>query len=89
MVLGFNLLMLVWLVAVISATPGATDECGSSETCQAGTEFSAALVAGVSLLAWTAGDVILGVIWLVTNKSSGRAARRPPSTPPPPPPGRW
>ncbi|GAQ56701.1 hypothetical protein a10_06563 [Streptomyces acidiscabies] len=33
---------------------------------------------------WGAGSVILGVIWLVTNKSSGRAARRQP-----PPPDRW
>ncbi|QNP72529.1 hypothetical protein IAG44_25965 [Streptomyces roseirectus] len=88
MILVFNALMLLWLIAVISATPGAHDDCGASETCQAGTEITAAAVSLVTLIAWTAGDVILGVIWLVTNKASGRAARRP-EVPPPPPSRRW
>ncbi|MDX3383554.1 hypothetical protein PV682_19085 [Streptomyces niveiscabiei] len=76
-------------MSVISTGPRDGEKCGASESCQTVNEVSTAIASSLVIFLWVAGAVILGVIWLVTNKSSGRAARRPPSAPPPPPPGRW
>lgn len=71
-VLIFNVLMAVWL---ISGLAGVADNCegevGSAlEACEAGTAIGAGLGVAFIVFVWVAGDVILGVIWLVTRKSS-------------------
>lgn len=76
-ILAFNLLMPVWLVVGVSAASDSGEEC-VDELCRDANDVGTAIGAGVVLFIWMAGAVILGVIWLVTNKSSGRAARRQP-----------
>lgn len=71
-VLLFNVLMAVWLV---SGLAGVTDNCegevGSAlEACEAGTAIGAGLGMAFILFVWVAGDVILGVIWLVTRNAA-------------------
>ncbi|MET8979070.1 hypothetical protein ABZX85_25985 [Streptomyces sp. NPDC004539] len=87
-ILAFNALMLIWLVSVISTAPRDGAKCGASESCQTVNEVSTTIASGLVLFAWAAGAVILGVVWLVTNRASGRSARRS-EAPPPPAPRRW
>lgn len=74
-VLIFNALMLIWLIAVIVAASHAS--CAHTVTlgsggCHAATDVGAAIGASIIIALWVAGDVILGVIWLVTGRRSGR-----------------
>jgi hypothetical protein len=71
-ILVFNGLMLVWLVTGVTAS---SDSCSkvaqtSTDACRAGT----AIGVGLILFVAAAGNVTLGVIWLVTND---RKARQP------------
>ena len=71
-ILVFNALMLIWLVAGVG---GVADNCegevGSAlEACEAGTAVGAGLGAAFIIFLWVAGNVILGVIWLVTRKTA-------------------
>ena len=73
-ILAFNLLMLIWLVAGLgSAADNCAGEVGDAkDACEAGTAIGAGLAGFFIILLWALGDVILGVIWLVTrgNKRS-------------------
>lgn len=78
-ILAFNLLMLIWLVAGVgSASSDSLAECAKEadevlrEACEAGTAIGAGLGAGIIIFLWVTGDVILGVIWLVTNRKTTR-----------------
>ncbi|MBP5939429.1 hypothetical protein [Streptomyces acidiscabies] len=84
MILGFNALMLVWLVTGVNAASDGGEDCGTSKACQDANDAGTAIGAGIIIFLWVAGAIILGVIWLVTNRSADRAARRQP-----PPPDRW
>ena len=70
-ILIFNVLMLVWiLTGVGSVADNCEGEIGSAlEACEAGTAIGAGLGAAFVIFLWVAGDVILGVIWLVTRKT--------------------
>jgi hypothetical protein len=74
-VLAFNALMLVWLIAGVGGAASQAD-CASEptkalrEACEAGTGLGAAIGAGIIIALWAFGDVILGVIWLVTGRSA-------------------
>jgi hypothetical protein len=70
-VLLFNLAMLAW---VIGGTASAAKDanCGADEACQAGTAVGTAIGVGLIIALWVAGDVILGIIWLVTNRKKTR-----------------
>lgn len=69
-VLGFNLLMLLWIVGGVSdASDNCVDEIGTAkDACEAGTAVGAGIGAFLLFVLWVFGDIILGVIWLVTNK---------------------
>ncbi|MFM9445412.1 hypothetical protein [Streptomyces acidiscabies] len=84
-ILLFNALMLMWLVLGVNSASDKGGSCGADKVCQDANDVGTAIGAGIIIFIWAAGAVILGVIWLVTNKS-GRPARRPEA---PPPPGRW
>jgi hypothetical protein len=77
-ILIFNLLMLVWMISAGGATGSALSDCAQYTDeferagCEAGTAIGAGLGAGMLIGLWVAGDVILGVIWLVTNKKKTR-----------------
>ncbi len=83
-ILAFNVLMLVWLVAGVGGAVSSSD-CASEATkalrraCEAGTGVGATIGAGIIVFFWVAGDLILGVIWLVTS----RRRSEPPMAAPP------
>ena len=82
LILAFNVVMLVWLIAGVNAASGAGDDCGAQQACQDANDVGTAIGAGLIVFLWAAGAVILGVIWLVTNsRSASREPReRPPSS---------
>ena len=97
LVLAFNLLMLIWLVAGVggAAQEGITDCAGlagralsNCEAGNAGTAVGAGIGAAIIIFLWAMGDVILGVIWLVTRKKEPQTVivqqvvRPPVATPP-------
>ena len=72
LILAFNALMLIWIV---SGVAGVSDNCegevGSAlDACEAGTAIGAGAAATFLVFLWVAGDVILGVIWLITRKTA-------------------
>ena len=71
-ILFFNALML-FLVIVLLAT--AADSCDGLtgtrlESCEAGTAIGATIGTGLIVFFWVGGSIILGLIWLVTNKKA-------------------
>jgi len=69
-ILAVNVLFLVW---VVSAPSGASKGCAGLtgdqlQACRAGTTVGTAIGVAVIIFLWVATDVILGVVWLVTNR---------------------
>lgn len=67
-ILAFNVVMLVWIIVGISSTASTCDGLtGDALTnCQAG-NVGVGLGATLLFIFWALGDVILGVLWLVTR----------------------
>lgn len=101
-VLAWNALCLVWLLAGVASVSDTTQDCAAQhptvpdnpaaslsaraaqaeanvralnlrEACETGTAVGASLGAAVIVFVWAAGDVILGVVWLVTRPKPGRS----------------
>ena len=69
-ILTVQVLFVIWLIAGINAV--SKDTCSTSEysdACQAGQAIGAGIGIGIVIFLWALVDVILGVIWLVTNKA--------------------
>jgi len=69
-ILVVQVLFLIW---IISGANSAADNCagltGDDLTiCQAGTAIGASIGIGLIIFLWAIVDVILGVIWLITNR---------------------
>jgi hypothetical protein len=65
-------LFIWWLFAGMSNISQQTAECANqaySDACEAGTAIGASIGIGMIIFLWALIDVILGVIWMVTNKS--------------------
>lgn len=76
-ILIFNLIMLVWVVAGVASTThnpncGQTNKFFTQQDCQSATDAGATIGAGIIITFWAIGDVILGVLWLVTNRKKTR-----------------
>lgn len=73
-ILAFNILMLIWVIAGISSANGTPEDCGSLDvqTCNDAEAVGTGLAVVFLIFLWAAVDVILGIIWLVTNRSKGR-----------------
>ncbi len=74
LILAFNLLMAAWLIfgvggAVDNADCGSQVDQAAQEACEAGTAVGAGIGGVLIFVLWALGDVILGVIWLVTKSS--------------------
>jgi len=87
-ILLFNALMLVWLVTGVNGASNEGHSCKADKACQGANDVGTAIGAGIIIFVWAAGAVILGVIWLVTSRTSNRPESRP-APPPPPAPRRW
>ena len=74
----FNALMLVWVIggastASTSVAKNCADEVGDAyDLCKSATNVGTGLGVAALITLWVFGDVILGVLWLVTNRSSKR-----------------
>ncbi|MGW0836665.1 hypothetical protein [Streptomyces prunicolor] len=79
-ILAFNAVMLVWLIAGVNSASNSGKDCGAQQLCQDANDIGTAIGAGLVVFLWAAGAVILGVIWLVTNSRS--ASREPRERPP-------
>ena len=69
-VLVVQVLFVIWLIAGFNAA--SSSDCSTadySDACQAGQAVGTGIAIGIILFLWALVDVILGVIWLVTNKS--------------------
>lgn len=64
--IGFNILMLIWLIAGFGATGEVMDQAGSSAE-QAGAAVGATIGMGLILAVWAIGDIILGIFVLLTR----------------------
>lgn len=83
-VLAFNALMLLWIiVGVASATHNphcAQTGLIGAKACQDAADTGAGIGAAIIVVLWALGDIILGVIWMVTRgrecSACGRRVRR-------------
>lgn len=73
----FNLIMATWIVfGTISAVSFQSCELEATPdmvaACEAGTAIGAGAAVFMLVFLWVAGNVILGVLWLVTNRTKTR-----------------
>jgi hypothetical protein len=69
-ILVVQVLFVIWIVVAVNGV--ASDTCTNdqySDACRAGEAIGMGIGLGLILFFWALIDVILGVIWLVTNKS--------------------
>lgn len=73
-ILLFNLAMLAWVIGGVASTSGTPDDCGSLSTqaCNDAQDVGAGIAIMAIVAIWVVGDIILGVLWLVTNRKSTR-----------------
>ncbi|WP_370931493.1 hypothetical protein [Bartonella sp. DGB1] len=64
--IAFNILMLLWLGSVIFLT-GDIISSSSDAAFQAGAVFGGAFAMGIILNVWVIGDIILGILTLLTR----------------------
>jgi len=76
----FNLIMLIWIIAGAAGTHASN--CGqlSQRVCNDATATGAGIAIAALIVLWVLGDIILGILWLVTRGRScpacGRSVRR-------------
>jgi hypothetical protein len=73
-VLLFNLIMLIWVIAGAASGSGQPTDCGTldAQTCNDAQNVGTAIGVGLLIGLWVAGDIILGILWLVTNHKKSR-----------------
>jgi hypothetical protein len=69
-ILIFNAIMLIWVIA--GAASGHPTNCNglSTQTCNDAYNAGKGIGVGILIVLWALGDVILGTIWLVTRGRS-------------------
>jgi hypothetical protein len=66
-ILAFNLIMLIWLISGIASGESCSGKTGDElTTCEAG-QVGTGIGVFLIIVLWALGDVILGVLWLVTR----------------------
>ena len=70
-ILAVQVLFIIWLVTGFNAASdsGNCSTSDYSDACQAGQTIGTGIAIGIIIFLWALVDVILGVIWLVTNKT--------------------
>ena len=78
-VLVFNILMLIWLTTSLTASTKNCNGLTASE-CAGVSDVAHSAVAAIQIVLWVLGDIILGILWLVTKGRScpvcGRSVKR-------------
>jgi len=72
-----NVLFLIWIISIGVEASGIPDECkglvgNELEICNSLYDLGSGLATGLVIFLWVAADVILGIVWLVTNRSGKR-----------------
>src|SRR4051812_15572262 len=73
-ILIFNIVMLIWIIAGAASSGGDATDCGSlsQADCNAARDVGTGIGVFLLIVLWALGDIILGVIWLVTNRKKSR-----------------
>lgn len=73
-ILAFNLLMLIWVIAGAAGGSGQPTDCGvlDAETCNDASDAGTAIGVALLIMLWAFGDIILGILWLITNRKKTR-----------------
>ncbi|WP_375475978.1 hypothetical protein [uncultured Jatrophihabitans sp.] len=68
----FNLIMLIWVIAGSVAAQHDDSSCGSldAKTCQDAKDVGTAIGVTALIVIWVIVDIILGILWLVTNRKT-------------------
>jgi hypothetical protein len=66
--------MLIWVVAGAASAHGTPTDCGTLDvkTCNEASDAGTAIGVGILIALWAFGDLILGVLWLITNRGKSR-----------------
>ena len=83
-ILVIQVLFIIWIVAALN---GASTNCDGQfgdalSACQAGTAIGAGIGVGIIIFFWAFVDIILGLVWLITNRGQrdcptcGRAVKK-------------
>lgn len=83
-ILALQILFIVWIVSGVSEASNSCDgEVGDMlAACEAGVAVGAGIGVGIIIFLWAFVDIILGVIWLITNRGQrdcpacGRAVKK-------------
>lgn len=75
-IIAFHAAMLVWLLLGVRAAGAEGDEACASAACSAAHGIGTVLGVGALAFLWTAGAVVLGVLWVLTHPRA-RKPRRP------------
>lgn len=81
-IVAFNVLMLVWIVTGAASVSHSKCAGLSTQACTAAREVGGGIAVVALVALWVAGDVILGVLWLITRPrgrecpACGRRAKR-------------
>lgn len=70
----FNLIMLIWVIAGIASGSGTPSDCGGldAQTCNDAQNVGTGIAVVALVIIWAVVDVILGILWLVTNRKRTR-----------------
>jgi len=70
-ILAFNLLMLLWVIAGANSAGGTPKNCGSldAKTCNDLESVGTGIGVAILIFFWAVIDIILGVVYLVTGRS--------------------
>lgn len=65
-------LFVAWMISVTNSVSNSCVGLSGDDLsiCQAGTAIGAGLGLGLIIVLWAASDVILGLVWLITNRKS-------------------
>jgi hypothetical protein len=68
-ILAVQVLFVIWIIAGVNGTSDTCPKDQYSDACNAGEAIGAGIGIGIVIFLWALIDVILGVIWMVTNKN--------------------
>ena len=69
-ILAVQVLFVIWIVSGLNSASSSCDGLTGSDLdlCQAGTAIGAGIGVGLVIFLWAFVDIILGLIWLITNR---------------------
>lgn len=71
-ILAINLIFLIWVIAGANSGNGQPTDCNGldAQTCNDAQNAGTAIGVGLIIVLWAIVDLILGVLWLITNRKT-------------------